>query len=111
MDTQGMKQEGRGRTRRSAEVRRELVEAFRFSGETATAFCAQRGINLNTFYNWLAKDRKAAQGPVFQEVLLPFPVADRQLRVCLPNRVEVFVPMDSSAALSLVLREAAGCLG
>ena len=79
------------------------------SGETATAFCAVRGIKLATFYNWLAKERQAASPPAFQEVRMPSPAAGREVRVCLPNRVEVSVPVDSPAELSFVLREAARC--
>lgn len=109
MNTELIKQDRRGRTWRSAEVRRELLEAFRMSGETASAFCEERGIKLGTFYNWLAKDRKVAQAPVFQEVQMPSPVAGREVRVCLPNRVEVCVPVDSPDELTFVLREAARC--
>lgn len=49
------------------------------SGEFAATFCAERGIKLGAFYNWL------------------------------PNRVEVSIPVDSPAELSFVLREAARC--
>lgn len=79
------------------------------SGKTATAFCAERGIKLTTFYNWLAKERKVAAAPAFQEVQMPTPVSGREVRVCLPNRVDVCIPVDSPAELSFVLREAARC--
>ena len=79
------------------------------SGEPATAFCAERGIKLTTFYKWLAKERKAAVAPAFQEVQMPSPVSGREVLVCLPNRVEVCVPVDSPAELAFVLREAARC--
>jgi len=109
MNTQLIKQDRRGRTWRSAGVRRELIEAFRMSGESAAVFCAERGIKPATFYNWLAKERQTAAPPAFQEVQMPSPVSDREVRVCLPNRVEVCIPVDSPAELSFVLREAARC--
>ena len=109
MNTQLIKQDCRGRTWRSAVVRRKFIEEFRAVGESAADFCAERGIKLNTFYNWLAKERKVAPAPAFQEVQVPSPVSNRDVRVCLPNRVEVCIPVDSSAELAFVLREAARC--
>lgn len=109
MNTPVIKQDGRGRTWRSAEVRRKLIEEYQAQDASAALFCAERGIRLSTFYNWLAKERRAAQAPVFQEVQLPQPARGREVRVCLPNRVEVCVPLDSSAELAFVLREAARC--
>lgn len=109
MDNQLIKQDRRGRTWRSAEVRQKLIEEFGAAECSAAVFCAERGIKLNTFYNWLAKERKVAKALSFQEVRMPAPADGREVRVCLPNRVEVCIPVDSSAELSYVLREAARC--
>ena len=61
------------------------------SGESAAAFFAARGIKLNTFYNWLAKEQQTSP-PAFQEVRMPAPLPGREVRVCLPDRVEVCMP-------------------
>ena len=110
MDTNLSKLDGRGRTWRNANVRRELVDEFNRSGMSAAAFCAARGIRLSTFYNWLSKERKADQAPLFHEVQMPESVSSRTVRICLPNRVEVSVSVSSPAELALVLQEASRCL-
>ena len=110
MNTSLIKLDGRGRTCRNADVRRELVEEFNGSGMSAAAFCAARGISLSTFYNWLSKERKADRVPVFHEVRMPEPVSIRAVRICLPNRVKVSVPVSSPSELAISLREASRCL-
>ncbi len=109
MNTHMSKTDGRGRTWRSAEVRQKLVGEFYEAGCSVASFCEERGINAGTFYSWLAKDRQRAVAPSFQEVQVAIPSAGREVRVVLPNRVEVAVPVGSSAELALVLQEAARC--
>jgi transposase-like protein len=111
MDTHIIKTDCRGRTWRSAEERRSLVEAFHGSNSSVAVFCQERGINPGTFYNWLAKERRGdVVAPTFEEVYISQPVSGREVKVCLPNRVEVLISVDSSAELAFVLREAAQCL-
>lgn len=99
----------RGRTLRSAEVRQKLVAEFQESECSVAVFCEMRGINSGTFYKWLANQRKHEMAPVFKEVQMAIPAAGREVRITLPNQVEVAVPVDSSAELAFVLREAARC--
>ena len=104
-----IKKDCRGRTWRSAEIRRKLIEEYRDSEFSVAAFCSARDIHPGTFYSWLAKERKGEVAPVFREVEVTLPATGREVRICLPNRVEVSVPIDSSAELAFVLREAAQC--
>ncbi len=109
MNTQIVKQHCWGRTWRSANIRQELIEAVYASGLSRAEFCKERAINLNTFYGWLAKKRKSTLASAFQEVQISFPVSRREVRVCLSNRMEVTISVDSLAELTLVLQEAARC--
>lgn len=99
----------RRRVRRNAAVRQELVVQFRQSGLSAVKFCAERDINLQTFYSWLAKDRKNSRPVMMQEVCVGMPRRVPEVRVCFPNRVEVRVQVDSPSALGAVFHEAAQC--
>ncbi|QBG48681.1 hypothetical protein EGM51_15190 [Verrucomicrobia bacterium S94] len=70
-------------------------------------FCAEHEINLQTFYSWLAKERK--NSPPMQEVQVNLPTPRLEVRVCFPNQVEVRMQVDSPSALGTVFREAAQC--
>jgi len=110
MDTHVIKLDRQGNTRRTADVRRKLVEEFRAGGGSVAEFCTEHGIRPKTFYKWLAKDRREDSATVFQEVEVPVQTPVREVRICLPNRVEVYVPVDSPEQMAIVLREAAQCL-
>ena len=90
-------------------IRQELVARFRQSGLSAVDFCAKHEINLQTFYSWLAKERKRSMPLSMQEVRVNLPSPDPEIRVSFPNRVEVYVRVDSPSALAAVFREAAQC--
>lgn len=85
------------------------MEEFLACGCSVASFCKEHEINRGTFYNWLAKERGHEIAPAFQEVHMPVPSSGREVRVRLPNQVEVAVSVDSPAELAFVLREAARC--
>lgn len=103
------KNTGRKRIYRTAAIRQEFVAQFRQSGLSAVDFCAEHEINLQTFYSWLAKERKNSTPLSMQEVRVNLPSPGPEVRVCFPNRVEVYVRVDSPSALAAVFREAAQC--
>jgi transposase-like protein len=70
----GEKRDTRGRRVTPAGRRAELVEAYRRSGSTMTAFARREGINYATFAHWVAKAPRptAAKAPLkFAELRLP----------------------------------------
>ena len=99
----------RRRVYRTAAIRQEFVTRFRQSGLSAVDFCAKHEINLQTFYSWLAKERKNSTPLSMQEVRVSLPSSGPEIRVSFPNRVEVYVRVDSPSALATVFREAAQC--
>lgn len=56
----------RGRALRVAQERRELLRAYRGSGQSQAAFCRAHGLNATTFNGWLR--RAKAGGPAFVQV-------------------------------------------
>lgn len=82
----------RGRVLRSAEQRRELVAAYRSSGQTQAGFCRERGVHATTFNGWLRE--AATRGTQLVPVELTSPVeavasALAAIEVLLPNGVRV----------------------
>ena len=61
---------------------RRLVEEFRESGETAAAWCRERGLNPEEFHRWVRKfaDETPAKEPVAAAAIqwLPVQIADAQ---------------------------------
>lgn len=61
----------------------QIVEECRNSGQTAASWCAERDINIKTYYYWQRKvcnavckelaiaDNNVEQSPAFAEVILP----------------------------------------
>lgn len=99
-----------GRASYTEEERRELIEEFQSSGLTQAAFCREWNINPKTLARWLKIERQGA-GPAFCEVELPPGAAvPDELRICLPNGIEVQLRISSPNELGTVLRGAAGCL-
>lgn len=102
---------GTGRASYTENERRELIDEFNLSELTQAAFCREWNINPKTLARWLRLERQE-QEPSFCEVEVRPDAADPdEVRICLPNRVEVVVPVSSPKELGAVLREAAGCLG
>jgi transposase-like protein len=88
----GEKRDARGHRMTSAEVRRQLVEAYRGSGLTMAAFARHERIKYATFAGWVAQAGRpvAAKRPVqFKELRLPFPLSgtapDDRLEVRMPD--------------------------
>ena len=108
MDTNENKESGRASY--TTEERRELIEEFHSSGETQAAFCREWNINPKTLARWLRIERKGNEVS-FCEVEVPSkkPQAD-ELRICLPNGIDVMLKVASSERIGGILREAAGCL-
>ncbi|MEN7973901.1 MAG: transposase [Verrucomicrobiota bacterium] len=101
-----------GRTSYSEEDRRELIAEFGLSGLTQAAFCREWSINPATFGKWLRTGREEEGKVAFCEVESVAGIqSSNEVRVHLPNRVEVAVPVGSPEDLARVLREAARCLG
>lgn len=75
------------------------------------AFCREWSINPATFGQWLRSGRESGGQVAFCEVeTLAGLQSGCEVRVHLPNRVEVAVRVASREELAMVLREAAGCL-
>jgi hypothetical protein len=103
--TKQQRTDKRGRTLREAGVRRELIEAFKGSGQSQAAFCRERGLNPATFCGWLRTSRKAR----FAEVTVPV-MSGIGVEVQLPNGVKVRVLGGGTAAQTAeLIRRVAGC--
>jgi hypothetical protein len=85
---------------------RDLIDRWKTSGQSVTAFCAAHHVNQATFYSWrkrlatLGRDT-AAPAPTFAPVrVVPDPMAE----VILPNGLIVRVPAatDPAAVARLV---------
>ena len=111
MDTYVKQFNSRGRAVYSPSVRQNLISEFFNSGMSRAQFCRMRDINPKTFGRWVRSRRtdKAARVPLQEMKPAPKSVGGSSLRVVLPNRVEVVVPIHSVAELACVLQEAAKC--
>lgn len=70
----GEKRDTSGRRVSTAERRREMVEAYRASGQTMAAFTRRERINYATFAGWVAnaeRGKRAKETIKFAEVALP----------------------------------------
>jgi len=100
--------------RRSAQVRKKLIEAYRASGLGKAAFCRSHRLPLATFCNWL---RRAPATCTFAEVQVKPPtwaVAASEhgvlLEVALPKGIHLRVRDPAALAVVLpVVRELARC--
>lgn len=108
MDTNENKESGRASY--TTEERRELIEEFNSSEMTQAAFCREWNINPKTLARWLRIERKDNEVS-FCEVDVPSKNAQAgELRICLPNGIDVALKIASTEGLGGILREAAGCL-
>ena len=83
---------------------------FHSSDLTQAAFCREWNINPKTLARWLRVEREENEVSFCEVEVRSEAVRADEVRVCLPNRVEVAVPLASLKGLGNVLREAAGCL-
>ncbi len=75
---------GRRCVRREASERERLIQEQATSGLTKKAFCAERRINLATFYSWTKKRQVVAvRPPAFAQV---------EIAACTEAAVEVLLP-------------------
>lgn len=92
------------------EERRELLEEFHSSELSQAEFAREWNINPKTLGKWIRAERSSQQS-AFLEVKMPErTVSPETVRVCLPNGIEVWLPVASYEQLGVVLREAARCL-
>lgn len=107
-----LRRDRRGCVRRSAQERRELIEAYRTSGLSRSAFCLRQDLPLPTFCGWLKKR------PAFTEVSLPadkpafgtVPPPTARLQIELPRGLCVQVyDVNTLEKLAPFIREVCSC--
>jgi transposase-like protein len=105
-------QPARGRralTRYGAEGRERLIQEYAQSGLTKKAFCAQRQINLGTFYGWSKKRTAIARRPAFAQVEIAT-CTQAAVEVLLPNGARVGIRHQGKRdELVALIRGVAGC--
>ncbi len=101
---------GSGRASYTEEERRELIEEFQSSNLTQAAFCREWNLNSKTLARWLRIEREDNEVSFCEVELGSDAVLADEVRICLPNQIEVVVPVPSLEAFGFVLREAAACL-
>ena len=99
-----------GRASYTEDERRELIEEFNASGLTQAAFCREWNLNPKTLARWLRIERADAEISFCEIDVQPAAPSASELKICLPNGIEVALRIASTAELGNVLREAAGCL-
>ena len=106
MKTKEQRADKRGRVLRSADKRRELLRAYRTSGQSQVEFCRQRGLNTTTLNGWLRHARLKA--PRLAEVAVPVP-PPVGIEIELGNGVRVHLPANGpiEQAAELIRRIAA----
>jgi hypothetical protein len=108
--------DNRGRVRRSAEQRRELINRYEVSGLGKAEFCRQNGIHLGTFCQWFSpgarSPKRRMRGP---EVMHPPAFAEVRVAIAASAPVEVDLPqgirirLRDAGLLAVVIREALAC--
>jgi transposase-like protein len=97
-----------GRASYTEEERRELIDEFQSSNLTQAAFCREWNLNSKTLARWLRIEREDREVSFCEVDLGGNTVSVDEVRVRLPNQVEVVVPVASLEHLGGLLREAAG---
>jgi transposase-like protein len=108
MDTNGNNTTGRASY--TKEERQELINEFQSSGLTQAAFCREWNINPKTLVRWLRVGREDDEISFCEVDVQSEPPRADELKICLPNGIEVQLRIMSLNKLGPVLREAAGCL-
>jgi len=99
-----------GRASYTEGERRELIEEFQSSNLTQAAFCREWNLNSKTLARWLRIEREDNEVSFCEVDLGGEALQTDEVRIRLPNQVEVVVPVPSLEKLGSLLREAAGCL-
>ena len=85
-----------------------MIQEQAQSGLSKREFCAQKGINLTTFYGWGKSKRAAERKPAFAQVEVARPAAS--VEVVLPNGVRVGITHQGKGEeLIALVRGLAGC--
>jgi hypothetical protein len=80
----------------------EQIKAQQESGMTVTAYCAQNGINIKTYYYHLRKVRECSLESEPAIVPVAFPKATSDIRIK-KNDLQISLPADISADTLLAL--------
>ena len=99
-----------GRASYTEDERRELIEEFNSSGLTQAAFCREWNINPKTLARWLRIEREDAEVSFCEVDIQPAPPSAGELKICLPNGIEVQVRVPLRDDFGVVMRELARCL-
>ena len=88
-----IKSDRTGRTRYTADYKREVLDAFESSGLSGPVFARQCGIKYPTFAAWLAKRRKDDRGPAGSDTDRPaFVLAELSGEAVNARALEVRLP-------------------
>jgi transposase-like protein len=119
MNTKEQQTDKRGRVRRTAEQRRELIEEYEASGLGKAEFCRQRGVNFATFCHWFTTKKRRRNGgtraasptPRFAEIAVVQPTVEpAAIEILLPNGSRVGIRHHGrSEELVALVRGVAGC--
>jgi len=112
MNAEQTTQQRRVRVRHGAEDRERLIREQAQSGLTKRAFCAQRQINLATFYAWAKRTPSVAvQAPAFAQVEMAAAL-QADVEVMLPDGVRIGIRHQGQRdELVALIRGLAGCMG
>jgi transposase-like protein len=95
-----------GRASYTEEERRELMEEFHSSDLMQAAFCLEWNINPKTLARWLRLERDGNEISLCAVKVARTAVRLKEVRVCLPNGVEIFVPVGAPLELGGLFQEA-----
>ena len=96
----------------TASSARSLLERFRASGSSQTAFCKRHRVSISLFSYWLHRIQPpiSAAGPDFQEVSLPSAPAPSACILTLPGGARLEFPATHlGAALTILFGGNASC--
>lgn len=94
------------RVRYSREQWTQWLSEYAASGLSATAFCKQRELPLQSFYNWRAKFANATEHSSIKPLFVPLSIrATSQLEVEMPCGAKLRVPPDHIQAVLIALHQ------
>jgi len=86
------RQDKRGRTLRTTEERRVLVEEFKGSGLGVAEFCRRRDLRMGTFYHWVQREKQGRRKAVTKTGKPPVRFAEVQVAMSGGAPIEVELP-------------------